>query len=608
MKKILSILIGAAVLALPALSQAADDGFLVPLDEDLTKSVSASSDNTGGGTVSAPASGPSIAQGVWIEATSSTKAIIRDIKSGEKSGYELDNTHAASNANWWFWGDFTPNFHLDAEISVWDFDKTLYQANSFADADPKVKFKDGIQSLAALPFSWMYNANDSGIGAFNKMGFTIVTPYVNTKIGYGTLKANGMIDFDGIYYVIDRWDDQGKGFTEFSNGADFRSIGNFTIDAVAALSMMHGTYGMYDLLRVRYGDDENSPLVDGVLTFGSASEAKNLFDYSTDVKNAASAYVAFSPFEDFKAEVHVLGTFGTGITFGLDTLAFAGRAGYSAEKWSLSVMESYAGGSVNSVWGADGQSYDDINAGKNFIQLDFEIRPAEFITLGLDEGFALPSKSGNTFYLNHVSDTLSDFELRNQPYVDLDLSSFIGSDFTVGLYGVINVANAVNGEKSAIVPALDEAGIELAYEPDFGFLKKLTVDYALSMSYDKWTSSQGSYLKNSGTNHSVIVAADITDNFNVFGGMIYRAKATVSAKDQPLGFAAGYAFNRTPLPGRPKFWMHFAYGMDPFEDNNYSLFRADDAQNKPLHRTYLLNTLDANMTDSFIRVGLIWDL
>lgn len=605
MKKIFSkslgVILTSLALATPVFSQAADDGFLVPLDEDLTNAITKAAAPAGA------ASGPSLLQGIWIEATSSNKAIIRDIATGEKKGYEYDNSHFLSNANWWFWGDITENFHLDAEISVWDFDKTLFQSNSYADNDPKVKWLDGLQSLATLPFSWMYNANDSGIGSFNKMGFTIATPWVSTKIGYGTLKANGMIDFKGIYYVIDRWDDQGKGFTEFSLGNDLRKVGNFTFDVTAGLSMMHGTYGMYDLLRMRYGEEVN-PLVDAVLTFGSETNAENLFDYGTDNTNAVSAYVAVNPIEGLRLEGHVLGTFGTGITFGTDTLAFAGRAGYSTDKWNLRVMESYAGSGVDSVWGSDGQSYDQINAGKSFTQLDFKISPLSFLTFGLDEGFSLPSYSTETFTLSFAGESTVEFNLRNQPYVDVDLGSFLGTDMTLGAYCVIDVAKAVSGTHSQIIPALEEAGLEVVYAPDFDALKKITLDYALSSTYKKWTSSQGNSFTNTATFHSLILNADINGNFNVFTGGLYRAYAEESATNQPLGFAAGYAFNYTPLPGHPKFWMHFAYGMDPFEDNNYSLFRADDALNKPIHRTYLLNTLEGNMTNSFIRMGLIWNL
>lgn len=48
--------------------------------------------------------------------------------------------------------------------------------------------------------------------------------------------------------------------------------------------------------------------------------------------------------------------------------------------------------------------------------------------------------------------------------------------------------------------------------------------------------------------------------------------------------------------------------MNPYEDNNYTLFRADDPLNKPLHRTYLLNSLYEDVTTSQISLGLIWNL
>ena len=126
-----------------------------------------------------------VLQGIWIEATSKTNAIIRDIATGEKAGWELDNQHLLSNANWWFWGDINKTFHLDAEIGVWKFDRTLYQADSFAANVPVVTWGDGLQGLGTMFFSPIYNWNDNGLGAFNKLGFTISSPFVNVKVGYG---------------------------------------------------------------------------------------------------------------------------------------------------------------------------------------------------------------------------------------------------------------------------------------------------------------------------------------------------------------------------------------------------------------------------------------
>ena len=233
-----------------AFAQEADDGFIVPLNEDFSKAVSAAPAQA------STAGNSSVAQGAWIELTSSNKAIIRDIATNEKSGYEFDNSHLLSNLNWWFWGDITPSFHLDAEISVYDFDKTIYQSNSYADNDPTVSWKDGFHELYSMPFSFMHNGNDNTVGSFNKFGFTLINPYFETKIGYGKLKAGGMLDFDGIYHVIDRWESVEKGFTELSLGKDLQKIGDFTVNATAALSMMRGTYGLYDLLDVKYGDEK----------------------------------------------------------------------------------------------------------------------------------------------------------------------------------------------------------------------------------------------------------------------------------------------------------------------------------------------------------------
>ena len=594
-------------------AQEADDGFVVPLDEDFSKAIVASP-------AAAAATGPmsNVAQGLYIEVTASTQSLIRDIATGKKKGYEFDNAHFLSKANWWFWGNITPNFHLNAEVAVWKFDKTMYQANSYADNVPLTTWGDGLQTLATMPFSWMQNANDNGIGAFNKIGFTIITPWIETKIGYGDLKANGMMDWKGIYRVIDRWDYVGKGFTEVSLGKDLQQHGNVTISATAALSMMRGTYGSYDLLDVKFGEDANSPKAEAALTLGTYTNSEELFRYNENNISAVSAYLKFAPIDPLKIEFHGLGTFGTKVTFNSDAMAFAGKIGWAAEKWKVSIMESYAQKNVNSVWGSDGTKYDDINANKNTVQLDVAVSPKDIFTIGLDQGATIvlnnksePSK--NDEYKDYMS-------FRTQPYADINLNEVIGKDITIGLYGVVAFDKPTeNTQKNTDIKSrLKEAGVELRMG-DVAGMKKVTVDYAVSANAE-WEMESSKIEKNNNYDlgelfHNAMFVADITDNFNVNAALIYRqyvAETKETFIKQPLGLAFGFAFNRTPLPGHPKFWMHFTYGMDPYEDHNYSLYRFDEANKKYIHRTYLLKTLDDTTKNlnvsSYIRMGLIWDL
>ncbi|MBQ7159004.1 MAG: hypothetical protein IJS09_06250 [Treponema sp.] len=605
MKRIKKALVLFATMGLAAsvFAQEATDGFVVPLDEDFSKvTVSAPS-------AEATGAGRNVKQGIYIKVTSSNKSLIRDIAKGEKKGYEFDSSHFLSEANWWFWGDISPSFHLDAEIAAWKFDKTLYQANSYADNVPAVTWGDGLQTLASMPFSWIANANDNGIGAFNKMGFSIITPWVDAKLGYGNLKANGMLDWKGIYHVIDRWNDVGKGFTEISLGRDLRQHGNVTINATAALSRMRGTYGVYDLLDVKYGEDEKNPFIEGALTFGSMTTAEELFRYNEANKSAMSAYFAVAPLAPLKLEVHGMGTFGTGIDLDKDALAIAGRIGWKADKWSASIMESYAQKNVNSVWGSDGTNYDNINANKATTQLDVTVSPEEMFSFGLDQGVSIVLNSETSPNKhNQYKDFIS---FRTQPYADIDLSSLINKDIAIGLYGVVTFDKIAEESKTDkdLETTFKEAGIELRFGELAKFLKKMTFDYAVKANA-KWemTSSTTNSYEFGEMYHSFMLGADITENFNINGGAVYRHWVDKEDKQQPLGFAFGFAFNRTPLPGHPKFWVHATYGMDPYEDNNYSVYRADHPDKKLLHRTYLLNSLSTNMTYSFIRMGLIWDL
>ncbi len=592
MKKRIMTIAAALLISGAAFAQAADDGFVVPLDKDLTFAIK---ENAAPQT--AAASGPAILQGIWIETTAQSDFLIRDIATGEKSGFEIDQVHFISNANWWFWGDINKTFHLDAEISVWNFDMTLFQANSYAGNIPLTTWADGLQGLVSFLFSPIYNGNDS-VGSMNKLGLNIATPWFDTLIGYGSLQANGMSSFEGIYNVLDPWLDVGKGFTEIRLGKNLQSFGNFKFNAVAALSQMRGTYGMYDFLDVKYGD-----LVESAITFGSKTSAENLFYYNTADTNALSAYAAVTPNDSLKVEAHVLDTFGSTVTEGFDAMAVAGRVSYSGNlkgELNAAASVSYAGSQVDSVWGSDGQAYDNINADSITARINADYSPLEFLKISLDE----------TASFNDV-DALADglYTFRTQPVIDFDLNPLISKDITIGAYGVFGLDRLSKETSSSqeIVPYMDEAGVELTLT-DF-LVNKITFDYGLSFNYDdstKWTGGNSySYSK---IYNSFMVNAQLNDKVNVHGAAILRINSTEDASFVPMGFAFGAKFDKLPLPGSPSLWTHFCYGMNPYESDNYSLYRADDSQNKPAHRTYLLNTLEGSTTKSQISMGLIWNL
>ena len=565
-----------------------DDTFYVDLSSDLAEEISDEpAADAGNGKMA------NVLQGIWIEATSNTNAIIRDIATGEKAGWEMDNQHLLSNANWWFWGDINKTFHLDAEIGVWKFDKVLYQADSFGANVPVVTWGDGLQGLGEMFFSPIYNWNDNGVGAMNKLGFTISSPFVNVKLGYGSVQNNGMSEFTGIYNVIDRWLDVGKGFTEISNGKKLQKFGDVKINTTAAFSMMRGTYGMYDILDAKFGEDYRA-----VATFGSKTTAEQLFYYNTDNLNAASLYFIANP-GNVKFEVHGLTSFGTGLDYGTSTMAGAVRAGFSGDTLELSVKGSWAGKNVNSVWGSDGQIYDDINADTLTGKVDIVWTPKEFISLGLDE----------TITFNEV-EALADglMNIRTQPLFDFYLEPLADIDFTASVYGVLNLdrlAAATSSNRETIF-SFKEAGIELTAKDVARNLKKLVFDYAISFDFADW--KEGNSYDIGVAYNSIMLAADLTDNLNLHAGTIIRNKTEEDATFVPLGFALGAKLASVPLPGHPMFWLHFCYGMNPYSENNYSLYRADNWMNKAPHRTYLLDSLYDDYTTSQIGIGFIWNL
>lgn len=584
-KKILNVLCF-LFFGIKAFSQVADDGFIVPLNQDFSKSaVSAQSASA----ELSKSSSSKIQQGAWIEVTSKNESLIRNISDGKKSGYEFDNSHFLSKMNWWFWGDINDKFHLDTEIAVWNFDKTIYQSNSYGANIPDVTFGDGLQTLLTMPFSFLAEGNDSGIGAFNKMGFNILTPFVSVRVGYGDLKANGMSEFKGIFTVIDRWNNVGKGYTEISGGSALKNFGKLKVDSLFALSRMRDSFGTYDYIDFNYDDK-----VRLAFTFGSTTTEKELFFYTRSNKNAVSAWLSLSPFDWLTVQAHALGSFGTEYSLSSQSTAFAGKISSAGESYDVSLRSSYAGSKVNSVWGSDGTDWDDINAGTWTTDLLFEKQFGLSVpfSLGLDQKIAF--------------DNLEDFssvKCRFQIYSDITISS----NAELGLYGVMGLDKQLISPSSAadIIPYFDEGGAEVVLT-DLKNIQKLRFDYALKMKYGEW--SGGNSYPAEKQLHSIMGEFQFASGHSVHFGSILRIPGKGDETNVPFAFAAGTTIKKLPLPGKPMLWVHFTYSMNPYEDKNYSLFRKDDPLNKPAHRTYLLNSLEKDTGKSMIGLGLVWDL
>ena len=586
-KRITMILAAMTLIAIPVFSQetqttdeAADDA--IPFDVDLSQSATQSAES---GTKS------TVAQGLYIETTSDNTSLVRDIATGEKSGYEFDKADFSSYANWWLWGDITPNFHIDAEIAVWNFDKVLYKANSYGANVPDVTWGDGVQSLAEMLFSPLYYGSDGGVGTFNKFGFGIITPFANVKIGYGKVKANGMSEFTGIYTILNRVDDVGHGFLEVTNGDRIKKFGNFEVNALGALSLTCGTYGMYDILDVKYND-----IVDGAITFGSSTTATELFRYNEQNENAVSAFVSISPMSMLKIELHGLTYYGTSQEMGLNSSAAATRVTFSTGSITAKLMESVAGEKVSSVWGRDSTLYADSAT----TRADFWWNVNSLVGFGFDEQFALKDADS---YIDGL------WTLRNEPMVDLNFAGLTGKEISTSLYGVYTVdriALATNADRPW-VPYLEEAGIEVVAADVAPFLKKVTADYAAYITYNDWSETNGKTYRM--FYNSIMITADINESLSVHTGSIIRVQNGSDATVVPFALALG-ASVKTGLPGKPKFWTHFTYGMNPYEWYNYSLFRYDDPSNHITHRSYRLNCTDSSKenTTSHVSFGLIWDL
>ncbi|MDR1467862.1 MAG: hypothetical protein LBT00_01065 [Spirochaetaceae bacterium] len=538
-----------------------------------------------------PAGWPSISMGLWLEATSSNTFLTRDIATGKKEGFEFDRAAFKTKANWWVWAEFSPQFQLDTEIGLWDLDLPLYQANSYGANVPDTTWADGAQGVGSLFFAPVSEANSQTPGKLNKLGFTVSTPYVKGRVGYGLLKAGGMSHFTGIYNVIDRLDNVGRGYTELSLGPELQNIGDgITLNTLAGLSRTRAEYGFYSLVDLSFFER-----AEAALTLAGATNAPELFRYSEQNENAVSFYASYKILDNLKAAFHGLSSFGTDFDSGPNAGAVA--AGISGETgpYKGELTLSRAGPDAKTVWGDDDSVIpDSLSAG--LVQW-FTINSG--LKVGLDTNVS-----------NYNTGDLGDglVAMRNEPMVDVDVSTLIGLDMNLSLYGVVLLdriaANLDAGRPW--VSRFEEAGVELTLG-GIAFWEKLVFDYAVLAEYQDW---DGNYDRDT-FYHSVMVNADITAALSVNMGTVIRLRENAS-DDRPLpllGLAAGTSL-KTGWKGfgSPRLWMHFTYGMDPYEDNNYSLFRYDDPSNRRVHRSYRLNHLDTAVDKSRIAFGFIWEL
>lgn len=592
MKKLLSIILSLFLIT-NVFAQIADDGFVVPIHEDFTgnssSSATAGESSPAESTSSSTSSSSAISQGIWIEVTSDNQSLIRDVATGEKSGYEFDNSHFLSNANWWMWGELVPGVILDAEISAWNFDKTLYQASSYALNVPTVTWGDGFQDLLSVPFAPLYGTSEDSIGSFNKMGFSVATPYINVKLGYGNLGANGMMDYKGIFPVVSRWNDVGKGFTELSLGSKLQNIGKVKLNSTIGLSRTRGTYGFYNVNTAKIG------MMDLALTATSYTTEEDLFFYNRTNTNAISAYFAISPLDALKIEAHGIMAMGTNIDPSLDSSAVALKATFTGNYFDITAQQTISGKEATSVWGTDSSGYSTVtpNTAISFVDAGFQA------TQHL--GFELVE----TFTINEFDTMEGLMTLRNQAILNWDMSALVGKELKTSVYGVMSLDKLAKAtsEKTKIVPYFQEAGLQVISK-SLPFANQLTLDYGIKMegAYEDTT------YKYDMTYNSIMLTADFTDNISVNLGSIIRTKSTEDKKLVPFGIAVGFTLVETPLPGNPRFWAHATYGMNPYESNNYTLYRADDGLNNPEYTSYLLNTLNEDTNISEISLGLIWNL
>ena len=518
--------------------------------------------------------------GLWIETTSNNTFLIRDIATGEKAGFEFNRAAIYTKANWWFWAEFASKFQLDAEIGVWEADIPLYQANSFGGNIPDTTWGDGFQGISSVLFAPVFGLNGQSVGGFNKLGFNINSPYVQARLGYGLLKEGGMSEFTGIYNVIDRWDDVGRGYTELHLGESLRQFGNnVTLNTFAAFSRMRAEYGVYSLVHASFFDK-----AEATVSFGSTTNSGELFRYNEQNENAFSLYGSYAPLETLSFSFHGLTSFGTGFDSGLNASAIALGAEFEVNNYSAELTLSLAGPDVITVWGDD-ETVDPDSFGAYLVQW-FTVN--DNVKIGLDTGAAF-------YNTEQFSEGL--INIRNQPMFDLNFNNL---GMSLSLYGVLQLDRIAlfDDSKQPWVFWFEEAGLELTLN-EIPAMQKIVFNYAMFMEYADW--NNGYDLET--LYNSIMFSANINDNLLATAGSIIRVDSP-----SPLGFAVGASIKTNWKIGAPRLWSHIAYGMDPYEDNNYTLFRADDPLNNPMYRTYLLNRLNDHIDKCRISIGLIWEL
>ena len=594
MKKIIAACLAGALFLFGLSAQEDFSDLDAMFNQDLSAQQSANSDGDGSG---AAQGGQPLKMGMWIRVYGDSKFITRDKKNGTEKGYEFDKLSLVSKANWWFYGDLG-KFHLDAEVGVWKFDNTMYQANSYAGNIPTVTWGDGAQNLISRFWAPVSGMNDNTAGMFNKLGFKIQNPWVNTFIGYGELKDNTLTNWTGIYKTIYNYRDVGKGGIELSNGSRWSDFGDVKLKTMVGLSRSRAQYGSYSLVSVDLFDKANVSA-----TFGSTTNKAELFRYDEQNTNAASLYASYNFTDAAKAEAHGMYTWGTDISgwFGQQA-AGAIKLSYTTEKFSARASQSYAGSKAATVWGID----ETVGLDSLYTLAGASYKITDAFSLGMDYDM----KFSDT---ENLADGHKNF--RFMPMFDVEMEPLLSIPLSIKTYAAANldiIEASVNSSKPSTF-TFDEAGIEIAYEPKFAFLQKLVFDYAAKASYDSLSSGDSSYTHDIFYN-TIMLEAQITERLGAnFGALIKSKNGADDGSFVPVGLAFGVNYQtKWEKIKHPRVYAQFLYGMDPYEDYDYELFRADSYKNAYVpHRTFLPNTWSdsANqfLAESHVRLGIIWD-
>ncbi len=497
--------------------------------------------------------------GMYTILGSKTTFLTQGIVDKTQKGLETDTTGLFGKAYWKVGGTLLPNVTGWFEMKAFEGYRAVWAQDARGIVSPELG--DGLAGLASgllyNPVNWIGGANP----VLNSVKFGLDTPAVVWETGYGYAKPQ--LRTAVIWQTLDERDGN-DGYMRFDLGSAYRKLGDLAIEATVAPNKITGNYGFFGWFGASSGDLKLDFQYD--FKSAAATDLSTIFDklYHQDfilgakyklagVNLAAQGLVNLFSETPFAPESHLAGEFKADWALPADAFGLAGGYRYTGSLAAMIFGETDSGE-------GDGLG----EKGSQRVYLNLFGKPAGGLRLGLDASATL----------DHTEMPVLDLQLYGKPYVEYDLSGFLGKKSSINAYAkakyLIHEGFVFTAGGSSFL--LGEAGAKFYLDaPVPGVVNSLDA----YLGFNNWSEDDDKTLT------TLVLSARMPKDLGAELGLGLRApRATASAAEVEannwFGFSIGANW-KVPVPAikTPQLYGAFVYNMDPYDDGTANLDMAD---------------------------------